>query len=76
MSVQVRIYISRWACFGHEKDLGDCLKLVGRGSKSGGCYCCFKIDIGLVVDSRGSTPHDSKSPSSVFSCPPKLHERA
>ena len=62
MSLQVRINISRWACFGQKGDLGGCLKLVGRRSKPGDCYRCFDIDIGLVVGSRGNTPHDSTSP--------------
>ena len=35
---------------------------MGRGSRSGGCYCCSKIDIGLVVESSGDTPHDSRLP--------------
>ena len=40
----------------------------------GSCYSRFKIE-GLVVDSSTNTPHDSESPSSIFSFPLKSHER-
>ena len=29
------------------------------GSKSGGCNCCFKFDIGLMLESGVSTSHSS-----------------
>ena len=45
---------------GQERDLGGCLKLMGRGYRSGNCRCYCRVEE-LVVESSGGTPHGSKS---------------
>ena len=40
-AVQVRGHVSRWDLFLPGKRLGSCLDFVGRGRKSGNCFCCF-----------------------------------
>ena len=75
MSVQVRIHIPRRTCFGQERDLGNCLKLCGTRAEVGELSLCCKIE-GLVVESVCGTSHLLfRSPSSLFSCPQKSHER-
>ena len=54
MSVQVRIHVSQFACFGQESDLGGCLKLMGHEHVSG--HSCCRIE-GLVRESSGNMPY-------------------
>ena len=53
--------------FGQERDLGGCLKLVGREDKFGNRRCCCMTE-GLVVELSGNTPYGLQVALFVLSC--------
>ena len=59
-------------CFGQERAVWI---FVGRGRKSWNCFCCFKFE-SLILDTVCDTPYFLRSPSSLFSCRQKSHEKA
>ena len=56
-------------------DWGGCLDLVGRGRKSGNCFCCLKFE-SLMLDSLCDTSHFFQVAFVALQLPSKVVERA